>query len=227
MPVISFVSPKGGVGKTTSAVLLATQLARAAKVVIIDADPNRPVAMWAKLNGCPENLRVVSDVTQENIFDQIDQAAGEVPFVVVDCEGTASLTVAYAISASDLVVVPTQGSQLDASQAARALNLVKTAEKQARRQIIHAVLVTRSNPAIRPRTLSHIQQQLAQHGVRMFQTQMHEREAFRAMFSFGGALESLDPAQVPGIEKATANAQSFMGEVIAMLREAKDATEAA
>lgn len=227
MPVISFVSPKGGVGKTTSAVVLATQLARAAKVVIIDADPNRPVASWAKLNGCPENLRVVSDVTQENIIEVIEEVSAEVPFVVVDCEGTASLTVAWAIGASDMVIVPTQGSQLDASQAARALSLVKNTEKQSRRKIIHAVLVTRSSPAIRPRTLSHIQQQLAEHGVRMFETHMHEREAFRAMFSFGGSLESLEPAQVPGIDKAMANARALMVEVVGMLQEAKQKTEAA
>ena len=49
MPVISFISPKGGVGKTTAATILTTQLARKAKVIVIDADPNRPVAAWAQL----------------------------------------------------------------------------------------------------------------------------------------------------------------------------------
>jgi Mrp family chromosome partitioning ATPase len=45
MPVIVFASPKGGVGKSTSAVLLATELAQSgAAVTVIDADPNRPVS---------------------------------------------------------------------------------------------------------------------------------------------------------------------------------------
>ena len=135
MPVISFISPKGGVGKTTAATILTTQLARKAKVIVIDADPNRPVAAWAQLQGCPANIRVISDANQENILDKIEQAASEAPFVVVDCEGTASLTVAYAIGASDLVVVPTQGSQLDAKQAAKALSLIKNTERQSRRPI--------------------------------------------------------------------------------------------
>lgn len=219
MPIISFISPKGGVGKTTAATLLATQLARKAKVIVIDADPNRPIAGWSKLPGCPGNLTVIEDANQENIIDKIDEAAEQVPFVIVDCEGTASLTVAYAIGASDLVIVPTQGSQLDAKEAARALALVKNEEKRARRKILNAVVLTRTNPAIQPRTLRHIQDQLLGHGVKMFGVQLHEREAFRALFSFGGTLETLDPANVGNIEKAIANARAFAGEAIAMLKE--------
>ena len=47
MPTIVFVSPKGGAGKTTSALVLAEQLARSADVTVIDADPNRPIENWA------------------------------------------------------------------------------------------------------------------------------------------------------------------------------------
>ena len=40
MPTIVFASPKGGVGKSTSAVLLATELAsHGGSVTMIDADP--------------------------------------------------------------------------------------------------------------------------------------------------------------------------------------------
>ena len=40
MAIIAFASPKGGVGKTTSALLLASELAyRGSRVTIIDADP--------------------------------------------------------------------------------------------------------------------------------------------------------------------------------------------
>ncbi len=41
MPVIAFANPKGGSGKSTSALLLATELAvKGASVTIIDADPS-------------------------------------------------------------------------------------------------------------------------------------------------------------------------------------------
>ncbi|MER2510533.1 MAG: AAA family ATPase [Amaricoccus sp.] len=35
MPTISLVSPKGGVGKTTAAVVLATQIAQKGKAVVL------------------------------------------------------------------------------------------------------------------------------------------------------------------------------------------------
>ena len=222
MPTIAFISPKGGVGKTTATVVLATQLGRKAPVIVIDADPNRPVAAWAKLGRCPEKISVVSDATQENILEKIDEAAQAAPFVVVDCEGTASLTVAYAIGAADLVIVPTQGSQLDAKEAARALSLVKNQERQARRKIPHAVLLTRTNPIIRPRTLAHVQAEQARHGVAMLETQLNEREAFRALFSFGGGLEDLPPSNVANIDKAVANARNFAAEVVELLRKSSD-----
>lgn len=39
MRVISFASSKGGGGKTTSAIILGTELAEGASVIMIDADP--------------------------------------------------------------------------------------------------------------------------------------------------------------------------------------------
>ena len=225
MPTIAFISPKGGVGKTTAATVLATQLARRAPVIIIDADPNQPIDAWAKLGNTPEQLSVVTKVTQETILDQIDEAATKAPFVIVDCEGTSSLTVAYAISAADLVIVPTQGSQLDAKEAARALSLVKKQERTGRRSISHAVLLTRTAVAVRSRSLAHVQGELHKHGVRMFESELNEREAFRALFSFGGSLESLDPVAVRNIDKSIANARSFTNEVLKMLREASEAMD--
>jgi chromosome partitioning protein len=121
MPTIVFASPKGGAGKSTSAVVLATELAgQGASVTIIDADPNRPVSRWANRPGKPSSLTVIADVTEDAILDRIDQASRQATFVVVDLEGTASLMVGYAISRADLVVIPTQGSLLDAAEAVKA-----------------------------------------------------------------------------------------------------------
>ena len=220
MPVIVFASPKGGAGKSTSAVILATELAlKGASVTAIDADPNRPVSQWARRPGCPENLTVLADVSEATIIETIEDAARRTTFVVVDLEGTASMTVAYAISRADLVIVPTQGSQLDAAEAAKAVKLIRQQERAFGRKIPYAILFTRTNAAIRPRTLQHIRDEFKNHNVPALHTQMHEREAFRAIFSFGGTLQSLDPSQVSNRDAAIRNALELVGEVIALLRE--------
>ena len=223
MPTIVFASPKGGAGKSTSAVVLGCELARkGAAVTMIDADPNRPVSQWARRPGKPASLDVLSSVTEETIIDEIEAAAARVPFVVVDLEGTASMMVAYAISRADLVIIPTQGSQLDASEAAKAIRLIQQQEKAFSKRLPFAVLFTRTSAAIRPRTLQHIRTEFAAHGVPTFGTQMHEREAFRAIFSFGGAVDDLSPAQVSNLPGAAANAQAFASEVIGMLRQVEE-----
>ena len=136
MPVITLSSPKGGAGKTTAATILATELAeRGAIVIVIDADPNKNVVDWSKLPGKPASLTVIGDVTEETIVDAIEDASSKASFVIVDLEGTASLMVSYAISLSDFVIIPLQGSQLDAKQAARQIKLIKAQERIAGRSI--------------------------------------------------------------------------------------------
>lgn len=219
MPTIVFASPKGGAGKSTSAVLLATELAgKGAGVTIIDADPNQPISAWATRPGKPETLSVMGDVTESTVIDEIEKAARQTPFVVVDLEGTASMTVAYAISRADLVIVPTKGSHLDASEAAKAIKLIRQQERAFGRVIPFAALITQTSTAIRPRTLVSIEEQLREHGVPVFDTQLNDRDAFRAIFSFGGSLSGLDRQQVSGISSAIANARAFTGEVIGKLK---------
>lgn len=223
MSTIVFVSPKGGAGKTTSALVLASQLARSAPVTVIDADPNRPIATWAKGSNTPANLRVVADADEENIMEKIEAAAAETPFVIVDLEGTASKIVVMAVSQADFVIVPTQGSQLDAEQAGRAFRVIQQQEKIVRRtqpsySLPYAVLLTRTNSAIRTRTLSHIQRGLVDAGIPVFDTELNEREAFKAMFSFRQPLEHLNAADVANLDKAIANAEAFAKEVITTLR---------
>lgn len=219
MPTILFASSKGGVSKSTSAVVLGSQLAaRGASVTIIDADPNHPVQTWAKRPGKPEALTVLSNVSEASIIDDIEAAARTTAFVIVDVEGTASMTVAYAISRADLVIIPVQGSQLDAAEAAKAIKLIRQQEKAFGRRIPYAVLFARTSAAIKPRTLQHIRAELTEAGVPILETQMHEREAFRAIFSFGGTVETLRSDQVGGLEGAVKNAQAFAAEVVTILK---------
>ena len=65
-------------------------------------------------------------------------------------------------------------------------------------------------------------------GVPIFYTQIVDREAFRAMFSFGGSLAGLAGKGVRGLAAALANAHAFTQELIDRLRNSvKSVSEAA
>lgn len=227
MPVISFANPKGGAGKTTTALILASELAtKGAQVTIIDADPEKWISQWGALDGKPDNITIISDVTEESIPDQIEEASRTAQFVIVDLEGTASLMVANAIGMSDLVIIPTQGSSMDAKGGAKTIKLIRNQERMARRDIPHAVVFTRAGAAIATRSLKSVVEQLKNAGIDMFSTAIVERAAFRDMFAFGGVLGGLDPAQVSNIDKAQHNAQQFAGEVIARLKAGQELAKA-
>ena len=218
MSTIVFASSKGGAGKSTSAVLLAAELAASgSSVTIIDADPNKPVSDWAG-HGKPENITVISEVSECTIIDEIERAAVKTAFVIVDLEGTASMMAGFAMSRADLVIVPVQGSHLDAKEAVKSVNLVQAQEKAFRRNIPFAVLFTRTSATVRPRTLKDIQTQIYNQKYPVFCIEIYERDAFRALFSFGGTLYTLDPKQVRNLPAAIVNARSFAVEVVQRLR---------
>lgn len=220
MPVISFANPKGGAGKTTAALLLASELSsRNAAVTIIDADPEKWISSWGEKEGKPDNIKIMSEVTEETIVDQIEEAQREAQFVIVDLEGTASTMVVNAMSMSDLVVVPTQGAAMDAQGAVKLIGLIKRQEKVIRRSIPFAVVFTRISAAVETRALRSIREQFrSAEGVELFDVPLIERAAFRELIDFGGLLRDLDPKQVNNLGKAVENAKQFAGEVINRLK---------
>jgi chromosome partitioning protein len=221
MPTIAFVSPKGGVGKTTAAFLFSTAISEIYDITLIDADPNHPIKTWAEGGNTPRRMTIVSDANEDTIIERIEDAASNTPFVVIDLEGSASMTTMKAISQADFVVIPTQGSQLDANEASRAIRVVMQGEKMTGRAIPYAVLLTRTQATIRTRGLAHIQNGLIDAGIPVLETELNERDAFKAVFSFQKTLDGLDPNRVPNLDKAKMNVLKFVEEVASRLQAEK------
>jgi chromosome partitioning protein len=211
MPVITFISPKGGTGKSTSVLLLATFLAKLYDVTVIDADPNHPIQDWASGGNVPPRLKVVSEEDEDNIIARIEDAAENTPFVIVDLEGTASKIVVRAVSQADFVLIPMQGSHEDAKAAVRGVRVARQSEKP------HAVVLTRTSPTIRSRTLGDIQKGLEKANIPVLRTELNDRDAFKALFAFQQTLDGLDPKSVRNIANAKFNVAEFAHEVITRL----------
>lgn len=219
MPVISFANSKGGSGKTTSALVLACELAHSKPVTIIDADPRHPVTTWAKLPNKPEKLTVITNQSEKTILDEIEQAAARDPFVIVDLEGTASRLTSYAISQSDLVIVPMKEQQQDAMAAIDIIAEIHRDMKAVRRDIPYAVLFTQSKVVAKSRTSRFVASQFRDNPrIETFTTEIHERDAFAALYAAGGGVRDLDPKEVNNLSAAIENVSAFAAEVIERLR---------
>jgi len=217
MPVISFASPKGGVGKSTSALLLASGLTEAgASVTVIDGDPNRTLYNWAQQAGA-QGFPCRELPSDNEILDAIEETATKSQFVIVDLEGTANLAMSRAISRTDLVIIPLQASPVDARQASRAIKLVVDEGRALRRTIPYRMLFTRVNPAIATRDEREIRSQFREAKIPTFSTALNDRAAFRAMFTHYRSLWNLTD-EANGLDKARQNAAAFVGEVTQEIR---------
>ena len=116
MPTIVVASPKGGAGKSTTAILLGTELAHAGiDVTLLDCDPNKSLTLWSSQSAVPDRIDVLSDITESTIVRAIKDRDTDGHVVIVDLEGVASRLVSRAISQADLVLTPMRATTLDAT----------------------------------------------------------------------------------------------------------------
>lgn len=217
MPTIVVANPKGGSGKSTSALVLGLTLARrGAAVTLIDADANHPLVTWH--NGEPREVTVIGGLTDSNFVSTLDHEAAQRDAVIVDLEGAATRIVSRAIMRADLVIIPMQASAVDAQQAGRAVGLIRQEEEILRRAIPLRVLLTRTSPAVISRAQRAIEKEMRAAGIPCLKTQLNERAAYKAVFEYKLPLADLDPDKVNGLPGALANADSFADEVTEILR---------
>lgn len=215
MPTIVVASPKGGAGKSTTAILLGTELAHAGiEVTMLDCDPNRSLTIWSRQSALPERVEVLSDITESSIVRTIKAHDEDGQVVIVDLEGIASRLVSRAISQADLVLTPMRATMLDATIGARAIELVAEEEEALDRTIPHAIVFTMTK-AILSKQHKGISASLKSQGVDLIDPPLMERAAFSALFAYGGDLHSM-PEQ-GNMERARENAGAFARQVFMRL----------
>ncbi|WP_230771802.1 ParA family protein [Sphingomonas sp. Leaf4] len=220
MPTIAIASPKGGAGKSTTAVILATEFAHAGvPVTLLDCDPNRSVSLWASRGKLPEKIEVIVDVSESTIIKTIKQYDRDQHIVIVDLEGVASRLMSRAISQADLVLTPMRATTLDATVGARTIGLIAEEEEALGRNIPMAIVFTMTK-TIRSKQHSGIVASLKESGVDVIEPDLLERSAFSALFEFGGDLYTM-PAQ-GNANAARENAAKFTQAVLNRLMQGGD-----
>jgi chromosome partitioning protein len=219
MAVISFANTKGGAGKTTALLLLATELIRRGRsVCVVDTDPQRWISRWFEGATSPQDrVALATYVTTYTLQKTVEENAPKYDYVLVDLPGSQSPLLATAIGLSNHILIPIQGSAMDAQGGAQVLEILSYLDERANIRIPHSVVLSRVNSMITTRSMLVVKGLLAQRNVRVLDTPLIERAPFRDMFDLKTYLHLMDPARVSNLDKAIANAMAFADEVEGLL----------
>lgn len=183
--IISVANLKGGCGKTTTAIALATAAERAGfDVRVLDADAQASACMWADMaeeasSPLPFAVDVANMVSMKKQTKRAKESWDE--WVFIDCPPSGNVIDAAA-EIADMVVIPTGTGAADF---AKALTVAQTLEASQR---TYAVLVTqvRKNTVSFAATISDLEEQ----DVSYFDTPIYQREDLKAYYgnAFGADL---------------------------------------
>lgn len=122
--VIAVLNQKGGAGKTTLSIHLATALARdGRKTLLVDADPQGSALDWAAARtGDP--LFPVAGLPKKSIHKELPALAAGYAAVVIDGPPRVYDVAQSAILAADLVLIPVQPSPYDVWAAKEIVDLL-------------------------------------------------------------------------------------------------------
>jgi chromosome partitioning protein len=128
MKVLALLNQKGGVGKTTLSVHIATALAAdngggRHKVLVIDADPQGSALDWSAERTAPPNFPVIG-LPRPTLHREMSVVGQGYEWVVIDGPPGKNEISRSAIAASDLVLIPVQPSPFDVWAAEDIVKLV-------------------------------------------------------------------------------------------------------
>jgi len=227
MYVITFANPKGGSGKTTSAMLLAEQIALSGgRVAILDLDPNANILAWARGRteaGRQVPFSVHSRPQAEDTVALIDGLASEADYLIIDLEGSKDQIVTFALSRTDLCIIPMDGSPMEARQAAQAVRLVETTSRMIRYPIAYTLLFARTNAAFLTTDERDVRQEMEANNINTLPVRIARRAPYTRIFRDNVLLAELPDLVAEEMKgKAASATEKAQRQVTSAIENARD-----
>lgn len=192
MSIIAFAGQKGGSGKTTTSISVASELfERGHKVLLVDADPQGSAQTWAAVaaelgHAAPVVVGMGAGLHRP---DQLPSLAAAYDFVVVDCPPRHGEIQRAALMVADVAVLPCGPAAVDAWALGESVDLVEQA-RIIRPELRAAVLITRK---IARTTIGEgAREVLAGSGLPLLETELGYRVAYQEAPAAGRGVTAYD-----------------------------------
>ena len=194
--LITVAQQKGGAGKTTLAIHLATAFAlQGRSVCLVDIDPQGSVAAWGALRearrGQDDALQVVA-VAGWRAGSELDRRKRSCDIVIIDSPPHAEAEAKLAIRAADLALIPVQLTPLDRWAATVTIDL-------ARKERVPILLVPNRVTA-RNRLADTVRAELEAEGLPVAASGLGNRTVFAASLGEGAGVGESAPGSVAAAE---------------------------
>ena len=217
--IISFINQKGGVGKTTTAINLASSLVRKNhNLVLIDADPQGSATTWHSIED--NQAFEILDHPGELIQADIETLETAYDFVIIDAPPAVDDKVKTILKASDLAILPVTPSSLDLWSCKETLNTMDSNPEVPLNGKVR-LLINRKIPGTR--VGREVRQALDKFDTPVFETELCQRVAYIDAMKYGVSV-----MQFASGSKAAVEIEQWSQEVIALLSEKmpeEDATD--
>jgi chromosome partitioning protein len=223
---ISFASPKGGVGKSTSCIAIAgALLSQGHRVRIIDFDQTETIWRWYTTSDFAQsipNLTVEKGPTDDigHFISDLYQTATD--YVLLDLAGALSDLVLMVAAFATLTITPAKVSEPDIIEANKMAQNLHDVGKRIGKTINHRILLNEVPSSISNDELDLIRQ-IDDSNLHRFQTLIHRRAAYSKSFSRGTLPHMADAPD----KKALAEIEALMTEVTRFFQQPQEQKAAA
>lgn len=214
---IAFAGQKGGVGKSTCAIVVAAELmARGRRVLLVDGDAEQGTArQWAAVAG-KKGLAAPTTMiaTGPSLYKEVQAIADRFDNIILDCPGRLDDVQLAALALADFVIFPCGDSPAEAWALARAVKLMQDAEERGAPLRAVAVL-TRIDPRTDLGRNARLVLQRA--GLHVLRSELQQRVAFKETLAAGMGAGEYAPH-----DKAAVEVRALVDEIEAIDRPATE-----
>lgn len=190
MRVISVVGQKGGAGKSTVALHVATSAGAAGiPTAIIDTDPQGSAYKWFERREAPQ-----PEITREMDADALGTLANRarangIGLLIIDTPGKAESVALAACEIADMVLIPTRPTQFDLETLGTAKRIVRLAERLDRSWVVLSQCPTNSRKIV-----EQGESAVAAYALQLAPVSFYTRADFSYAMSSGLTAGEYDPA---------------------------------